>query len=86
MYVSQKTAASFEVHEQGGGTSSIAFDYRIMAKRKGYENVRLAELPDRVGKQAEQHPMMRRPVQPPVARPGPSPIVENTHSGPVTHP
>ncbi len=27
----------------GGGTSNIAFDYRIMAKRKGYENVRLAD-------------------------------------------
>ena len=43
LFVSQKTATSFEVHEQGGGTSSIAFDYRIMAKRKGYENVRLED-------------------------------------------
>jgi hypothetical protein len=47
LYVSQKTATSFQVHEQGGGTSSIAFDYRIMAKRKGYENVRLEDLTDR---------------------------------------
>jgi hypothetical protein len=43
LYVSQKTAASFVVRELGGGTSSIAFDYRIMAKRKGYENIRLAD-------------------------------------------
>jgi hypothetical protein len=43
LYVSQKTATSFVVRELGGGTSSIAFDYRIMAKRKGYENIRLAD-------------------------------------------
>src|SRR5450631_4152683 len=43
LYVSQKSATSFEVHELGGGTSSIAFDYRIMAKRKGFENIRMAD-------------------------------------------
>ena len=43
LYVSQKSASSFEVHELGGGTSSIAFDYRIMAKRKGFENIRMAD-------------------------------------------
>ncbi len=44
LYVAKKTATSFEVREQGGGTSSIAFDYRIVARRKGYENVRLADV------------------------------------------
>lgn len=44
LFVSQKSASSFEVHELGGGTSSIAFDYRIMAKRVGYENVRLTDV------------------------------------------
>jgi hypothetical protein len=43
LYVAQKSAASFVVRELGGGTSSIAFDYRIMAKRKGYEQIRLAD-------------------------------------------
>ena len=43
LYVSQKSATSFEVRELGGGTSSIAFDYRIMAKRKGFENIRMAD-------------------------------------------
>jgi hypothetical protein len=43
LYVANKTPASFEVHELGGGTSNIAFDYRIVAKRLGYEDVRLAE-------------------------------------------
>jgi hypothetical protein len=44
LYVSQKSAISFEVHELGGGSSGIAFDYRIMAKRIGYETVRLTDV------------------------------------------
>jgi hypothetical protein len=43
LYVANETGASFEVHELGGGISSIAFDYRIVAKRKGYENIRMAD-------------------------------------------
>jgi hypothetical protein len=43
LYVTGKTATSFEVRELGGGTSNIAFDYRIMALRKNYENVRFAD-------------------------------------------
>lgn len=43
LYVTQKTGSSFEVHELGKGTSNIAFDYRIVAERKGYENIRLAD-------------------------------------------
>ena len=44
LYVAEKSASSFVVKELGGGTSSIAFDYRIMAKRKSFENVRLADV------------------------------------------
>ena len=36
-----KGATGFDVIENGGGTSSGAFDYRIVAKRKGYEGVRM---------------------------------------------
>jgi hypothetical protein len=43
LYVTQKSATSFVVRELGGGTSNIALDYRIMAKRKGYEQIRLAD-------------------------------------------
>jgi hypothetical protein len=43
LYVTSKTATSFEVRELGGGTSSIRFDYRIVALRKQYENVRFAD-------------------------------------------
>jgi len=43
LYVSQKAAGGFEVRELGGGTSSIDFDYRIVAERRGFENVRMAD-------------------------------------------
>lgn len=43
LYVSQKSAGGFEVRELGGGTSSVDFDYRIVAERRGFENVRMAD-------------------------------------------
>lgn len=43
LYVTNKTSTSFEVRELGGGTSSVAFDYRIMAVRRNYESVRFAD-------------------------------------------
>jgi hypothetical protein len=43
LYVTNETPAGFEVHELRGGRSSVTFDYKIVAKRKGYENVRLAD-------------------------------------------
>jgi len=72
LYVSQKTATSFEVREQGGGRSSIAFDYRIVAKRSGYENVRLTDVTEQYQKMAEQRELRRgrtgqRPVRPSAA-------------------
>jgi hypothetical protein len=47
LYVAEKTATSFKVLD-AEGVSNISFDYRVVAKRKGYENVRLEEvLPQR---------------------------------------
>jgi hypothetical protein len=43
LYVSNRTAGSFEVHELGGGNASVNFGYRIMALRRNYENVRFAD-------------------------------------------
>jgi len=43
LYVTKKTATVFEVHESYGGQSNISFDYRIVARRKGYETIRLAD-------------------------------------------
>jgi hypothetical protein len=44
LYVSHKTATGFEVRELGGGQSNAAFDYRIVALRRGFENVRMADM------------------------------------------
>ena len=40
LYVVRKNATTFEVRENGRGKSNISFDYRIVAKRRGYENLR----------------------------------------------
>jgi hypothetical protein len=42
LYVTREGDSSFEVRELNGGKSNISFSYRIAAKRKGYENQRLA--------------------------------------------
>lgn len=43
LYVTNLTRSGFEVRELHHGSSTVAFDYRIIAKRKNYENVRLAD-------------------------------------------
>ncbi len=43
LYISNKSASGFEVHELGGGQSNVAFSYRIVALRRGYENARLED-------------------------------------------
>ena len=42
----QRQATGFQVMELGGGNSSAHFTYRVMAKRKGFENARLEAAPD----------------------------------------
>jgi len=44
LYVARKTATGFEVREHGGGDSNVAFDYRIVVRRRGFESVRMAEV------------------------------------------
>jgi hypothetical protein len=44
LYVAAKHPAAFEVRELGGGMTSLAFDYRIVARRRGFEDVRLESL------------------------------------------
>jgi len=46
LYVAEKTPTSFTVRAQEGASCDIAFDYRIVAKRLGYEDVRLAPAAD----------------------------------------
>ena len=42
LFVANQSANSFEVRELQHGTSTIDFNYRVVAKRKGYEHERLA--------------------------------------------
>jgi hypothetical protein len=48
LYVAAKTATSFEVRESGGGTATLGFDYRIVAKRRGYEGQRMVDVTERL--------------------------------------
>jgi hypothetical protein len=48
LYVGKKTPQGFEVHELHHGHSDVSFDYRIIAHRKGYEAVRLADVTKQV--------------------------------------
>jgi len=43
LYVSGVNGRSFTVRELHHGVSNVEFDYRIVAPRKGYENIRLAD-------------------------------------------
>jgi hypothetical protein len=43
LYVTNRTANSFEVHELGSGTTSLSFGYRITALRRKYETVRFED-------------------------------------------
>jgi hypothetical protein len=42
VYVAEKTIAGFTVRELRGGVSNATFDWEVAAKRKGYEDERLA--------------------------------------------
>ena len=44
LYVVNQTPISFEVRELQNGKGTIAFHYRIVAKRKGYERARLTKV------------------------------------------
>lgn len=66
LFVSRQTPAGFEVQEQGGGTSSVAFDYRVVARRKdlaGRPRLERITLPD----------PPRAPDRQPPAQTGPRP-------------
>ena len=65
LYVSHKTANGFEVRELGGGQSNVSFAYRIVALRRGYENVRLE---DKAAVLANLKSSVPKPATTPAAR------------------
>jgi hypothetical protein len=44
LYVTNRTSNSFDFREINSGRSSVAFDYRIVVHRKGYESSRLPDV------------------------------------------
>ncbi len=60
LYVTGLTPTGFEVRELHHGSSSVAFDYRIVAKRKSYESIRLADFTERSRKMDERPARMRQ--------------------------
>jgi hypothetical protein len=79
LYVIRKTATGFEVRESKGGTSSLTFDYRIVAKRRGYEAERLTDVTERFNAETLAAMPRRAPVgqqrsaPPPELRRAPAP-------------
>jgi len=63
LYVTNETATSFGVRELGAGGSNVAFDYRIVAKRAGYENQRLEDVTERYQKMHEDQRLRRERMQ-----------------------
>lgn len=65
LYVATRGATSFEVRELKRGTSNVAFDYRIVAHRKGLEAARLPDLSNRFNQRAKpsvQHGVVAKAV------------------------
>lgn len=60
LYVTNLTPTGFEVRELQQGSSAVAFDYRIIAKRRNYESVRLADFTERDRKMQEHLATMRQ--------------------------
>ncbi|HLH21988.1 MAG TPA: hypothetical protein VK066_05670 [Chloroflexota bacterium] len=76
LYVSGRTAAGFEVRELKGGTSTLPFSYRLVAKRKDLagprlEKVEVAAVPPRPAAPQPPPPILR--LEPPVSDPNARP-------------
>jgi len=71
------------VRESDGGTSSLSFDYRIVARRRGYEAQRLTDVTERFNteeKTLDRHLNVKSGAA--HSRPGQSPLVPKTNSTP----
>jgi len=66
LYVINKTANGFEVRESKGGTSSLTFDYKIVARRSGHEAERLVDVTDQMKLEAASSHFKPLPDGPPV--------------------
>jgi len=78
LYVINKTPTSFEVRESGGGTSTLMFDYKIVAKRRGFESQRLVDVTERFKAETKSSIPAR-------AEGTPSPTRPNLNAAPHLH-
>jgi hypothetical protein len=62
LYVTNVTATGFEVHESSGGKSSLGFDYRIVAKRRGFETQRMTDVTEAMKAVSDQNQRNLQPV------------------------
>jgi hypothetical protein len=77
LYTTQKTSSGFVVRENGGGRSTLAFDYRIVGKPFGNNSPRLPSAPSSItndrsvladsqrARNLKTHPDLPRGVRPP---------------------
>jgi hypothetical protein len=73
VYITNKTPATFEVHELNGGASNVPFGYRIVAKQAGAESVRLPVVTLPASVDTERQPdESAQPLQPPQLPPAPT--------------
>ena len=73
LYLINRSANSFEVHELGGGKATLNFEYRITALRRNYEIVRFADYTE----SEKLHRLLRERTKPVAAgshRPAPFPL------------
>jgi hypothetical protein len=89
LYVINETPTSFEVRESGGGTSSLSFDYRIVAKRRGYEAQRHVDVTERFNSEMKAASMVRGSGikhKPAVMARSPLQAALNSHARPMAAP
>jgi hypothetical protein len=66
LYISKQAPNSFTVQEAGGGTSSIGFSYRVVAKRADIEGARLEHVDEPHPQDGPQEPVLDHAPKPPV--------------------
>jgi hypothetical protein len=71
LYVSKQSPSGFTVQEAAGGTSNIAFDYRVVAKRADIEGARLEKVDAPRPIDGPQEPVLDHAPKPP---PTPAPV------------
>ncbi len=98
LYIAGTSTAGFEVRELHHGGSNIAFDYRIVVRRKGYENIRMGNVTEmrehmiahrqEIMKQLQHRQQVTHPIAQPMANRAqaeiqlPAPLLANPSSHP----